>query len=95
LRINQACLHLISAAIAPERGDNLRQESISRQSHRFPILSRKSQSDRLLGATIRSIITILNTWRSADLVAYDADRALLTVKDIAAMRAIVEANHRR
>jgi CRP/FNR family transcriptional regulator, cyclic AMP receptor protein len=49
----------------------------------------------LLGATTRSIITILNTWRSADLVAYDTDRALLTVKDIAAMRAIVEANHRR
>jgi CRP/FNR family cyclic AMP-dependent transcriptional regulator len=47
----------------------------------------------LLGATTRSIITILNAWRNADLVAYDTDRALLTVKDVAAMRAIVQANH--
>ena len=46
----------------------------------------------LLGATTRSIITILNAWRNADLVAYDTDRALLTVKDVPAMRAIVEAN---
>ena len=49
----------------------------------------------LLGATTRSIITILNTWRSANIVAYDTDRALLTVKDIAAMRAIVEASHKQ
>jgi CRP/FNR family cyclic AMP-dependent transcriptional regulator len=49
----------------------------------------------LLGATARSIITILNAWRTAGLVVYDTDRALLTVKDIAAMRAIVEANHQR
>jgi CRP/FNR family cyclic AMP-dependent transcriptional regulator len=49
----------------------------------------------LLGATTRSIITILNAWRTAGLVVYDTDRALLTVKDIAAMRAIVEANQKR
>ena len=49
----------------------------------------------LLGATTRSIITILNTWRAADLVTYDTDRALLTVRDVAAMRAVVETNHRR
>jgi CRP/FNR family cyclic AMP-dependent transcriptional regulator len=47
----------------------------------------------LLGATTRSIITILNAWRTAGLVVYDTDRALLTVKDLAAMRAIVETNH--
>jgi CRP/FNR family transcriptional regulator, cyclic AMP receptor protein len=47
----------------------------------------------LLGATTRSIITILNAWRNADLVAYDTERALLTVKNVAAMRAIVETNH--
>ena len=47
----------------------------------------------LLGATTRSIITVLNAWRSAGLVAYDTNRALLTVKDMAAMRAIVEASH--
>jgi len=43
----------------------------------------------LLGATTRSIITILNAWRTDGLVVYDTDRAILTVKDIAAMRAIV------
>jgi CRP/FNR family transcriptional regulator, cyclic AMP receptor protein len=46
----------------------------------------------LLGATTRSIITILNAWRAAGLVIYDRERALLTVTDIAAMRAIVETN---
>jgi CRP/FNR family cyclic AMP-dependent transcriptional regulator len=49
----------------------------------------------LLGATTRSIITILNAWRTAGLVVYDTERALLTVKDIAAMQAIVELNHKR
>jgi CRP-like cAMP-binding protein len=48
----------------------------------------------LLGATTRSIITILNAWRTAGLVVYDTERAFLTVKDIAAMRAIVETNQR-
>jgi CRP/FNR family transcriptional regulator, cyclic AMP receptor protein len=47
----------------------------------------------LLGATTRSIITILNAWRTAGLVVYDTDRALLTVRDLTAMRAIVETNH--
>ena len=42
----------------------------------------------LLGATTRSIITILNAWRAAGLVVYDTERAFLTVTDIAAMRAI-------
>jgi CRP/FNR family transcriptional regulator, cyclic AMP receptor protein len=46
----------------------------------------------LLGATTRSIITILNAWRAAGLVIYDTERALLTVTNIAAMRAIVETN---
>ena len=40
-------------------------------------------------------ITILNAWRAAGLVVYDTYRALLTVKDIVAMRAIVEANQKR
>jgi len=44
----------------------------------------------LLGATTRSIITILNAWRMAGLVVYDTDRALLTICDAAALRAIVE-----
>jgi CRP/FNR family cyclic AMP-dependent transcriptional regulator len=42
----------------------------------------------LLGTTTRSIITILNAWRAAGLVSYDTDRAILTVQDIAALKAI-------
>jgi CRP-like cAMP-binding protein len=49
----------------------------------------------LLGATTRSIITILNAWRSAGLVVYDADRALLTVQDVAALRTIIEVGWQR
>jgi CRP/FNR family cyclic AMP-dependent transcriptional regulator len=49
----------------------------------------------LLGATTRSIITILNTWRAANLIFYDTDRALLTVQDIPALQAIVEQNRER
>jgi len=46
----------------------------------------------LMGATTRSIITILNTWRAAGLVLYDTDRAVLTVQDVAALRAIIETD---
>ena len=46
----------------------------------------------LLGATTRSIITILNSWRSANIVLYDTDRALLTVADETALRAIIDAD---
>jgi CRP/FNR family transcriptional regulator, cyclic AMP receptor protein len=46
----------------------------------------------LLGATTRSIITILNSWRSAGLVVYDTERALLTVCNAAALRTIVDGN---
>jgi CRP/FNR family cyclic AMP-dependent transcriptional regulator len=56
---------------------------------------RQSDLADLLGATTRSIITILNAWRTAGLVVYDTDRAFLTVKDLAGMRAIVEATHQR
>jgi CRP-like cAMP-binding protein len=57
-----------------------------RLAHRF----RQADLADLFGATTRSIITILNNWRAAGLVAYDTDRALLTVRDIAALRAITE-----
>jgi CRP/FNR family cyclic AMP-dependent transcriptional regulator len=50
---------------------------------------RQSDLADLLGATTRSIITILNAWRAAGLVLYDTDRALLTVCDISRLRAIV------
>ncbi|HET6609787.1 MAG TPA: Crp/Fnr family transcriptional regulator [Rhodopila sp.] len=52
-------------------------------------LRQKDLAD-LLGTTTRSIITILNTWRSAGLVAYDTDRALLTARDVPALRAIID-----
>lgn len=44
----------------------------------------------LLGATTRSIITILNAWRADDLVAYDPAKAQLTLCDEAALRRLVE-----
>lgn len=59
-----------------------------RLAHRF----RQADLADLLGATTRSIITILNNWRSAGLVVYDTDRALLTVRDVAALRAITEVD---
>ena len=46
----------------------------------------------LLGTTTRSIITILNTWRAGRIVIYDTDRALLTVRDMAALQAITEVD---
>lgn len=56
--------------------------------------SRLRQSDLadLLGATTRSIITILNAWRSGNVVIYDTDRALLTVPDKRALQAIIDAD---
>jgi CRP/FNR family transcriptional regulator, cyclic AMP receptor protein len=59
-----------------------------RLAHRF----RQADLADLLGATTRSIITILNAWRSAGLVAYDPDRALLTVRDMAGLRAITDVD---
>jgi CRP/FNR family cyclic AMP-dependent transcriptional regulator len=60
----------------------------------FRLSDRLRQADLadLLGATTRSIITILNAWRATGLVVYDTDRALLTVRDIVALRAIVGAD---
>jgi CRP-like cAMP-binding protein len=57
-----------------------------RLAHRF----RQPDLADLLGATSRSIITILNAWRATEIVTYDADRALLTVKDLPALRKLVE-----
>lgn len=48
----------------------------------------------LLGATTRSIITILNAWRTERIVAYDGDRALLTILDVARLQALTEDPHR-
>jgi CRP/FNR family cyclic AMP-dependent transcriptional regulator len=42
----------------------------------------------LLGATTRSIVTILNVWRAAGVVAYNGDRAQLTLVGEAALQAL-------
>ncbi len=42
----------------------------------------------LLGATTRSIISILNAWRSANLVAYDTEKAYLFVLDEAGLQSV-------
>jgi len=44
----------------------------------------------LLGTTTRSIITILNTWRATGVVLYDTQRAMVTLPDAKALRAIVQ-----
>jgi CRP/FNR family transcriptional regulator, cyclic AMP receptor protein len=65
----------------------------SRQTQQGARLSdRLRQADLadLLGATTRSIITILNAWRATGLVVYDTDRALLTICDPSALKSIVE-----
>jgi CRP/FNR family cyclic AMP-dependent transcriptional regulator len=43
----------------------------------------------LLGATPRSIITILNDWRHRKWVDYDGDKAILTLLDEAALRRLI------
>jgi CRP/FNR family transcriptional regulator, cyclic AMP receptor protein len=54
--------------------------------------SRLKQPDLadLLGTTTRSIVTVLNTWRAADIVRYDTDRAQLTIHREDALRALFE-----
>lgn len=64
----------------------------TQQGLRLPDRLRQGDLADLLGATTRSIITILNAWRAAGLVVYDTDRALLTVSDLEALRTIVEAS---
>jgi CRP/FNR family transcriptional regulator, cyclic AMP receptor protein len=62
-----------------------------RLAHRF----RQPDLADLLGATTRSIITILNAWRASGLVIYDTERALLTVQDLPALQAISEVDRER
>ena len=44
----------------------------------------------LLGATTRSIITILNAWRSSGVVAYDAQKARLTICKEAVLQGLLD-----
>ena len=56
------------------------------------IHSRMHQEDLadLLGATSRSIITILNKWRTGQLATFDGRSAQLTILDLDRFRALVE-----
>jgi CRP/FNR family transcriptional regulator, cyclic AMP receptor protein len=58
---------------------------------------RQSDLADLLGATTRSIITILNAWRASSLVTYDAARAQLTIcrePDMAALAGLAPSTER-
>jgi CRP/FNR family cyclic AMP-dependent transcriptional regulator len=64
-----------------------------RSEHGLRLAGRFRQGDlaNLLGATTRSIITILNAWRASGVVAYDPSRAQLTLVNEAALNALVGA----
>ena len=63
---------------------------------RVRIHSRMHQEDLadLLGATSRSIITILNKWRAEQLATFDGRSAQLTILDLDRFRALVEPGER-
>ncbi|HKM61885.1 MAG TPA: Crp/Fnr family transcriptional regulator [Acidisphaera sp.] len=63
---------------------------------RVRIHSRMHQEDLadLLGATSRSIITILNKWRTEQLATFDGKSAQLTILDLDRFRALVEPDAR-
>lgn len=60
--------------------------------HRVRLHSRMHQEDLadLLGATSRSIITILNKWRAEGIAVFDGRTAQLTVLDVDRLRRMVE-----
>jgi CRP/FNR family cyclic AMP-dependent transcriptional regulator len=64
--------------------DSVRTERGVRLAARF----RQGDLADLLGATTRSIISILNGWRAANLVAYDTEKAFLFVLDEAGLAAV-------
>jgi len=69
------------------RRDGRRSDQGIRLAGRF----RQGDLADLLGATTRSIITILNAWRAAGMILYDGNRAQLTVVDEAALQALIDA----
>ena len=76
VRLARQLLYLASRGARRAEGGGLRLQG------RF----RQGDLADLLGATTRSIITILNAWRAERVVEYDADRALLTILDKARLR---------
>jgi len=65
-----------------------------RSEHGLRLAGRFRQGDLadLLGATTRSIITILNSWRASGLVSYDSARAQLTLVNEAALLALIDSS---
>lgn len=66
------------------KADSVKTEKGIRLAARF----RQGDLADLLGATTRSIISILNAWRASNLVAYDTEKAFLFVLDEAGLAAV-------
>jgi CRP-like cAMP-binding protein len=66
------------------KADSVKTDKGMRLAARF----RQGDLADLLGATTRSIISILNAWRAANLVAYDTEKAFLFVLDEAGLAAV-------
>lgn len=77
VRLARQVLYLLKA-------DSVRTERGVRLAARF----RQGDLADLLGATTRSIISILNAWRGANLVAYDTEKAFLFVLDEPGLAAV-------
>ncbi|MBR0680967.1 Crp/Fnr family transcriptional regulator [Roseomonas eburnea] len=77
VRLARQVLYLLKA-------DSVKTEKGVRLAARF----RQGDLADLLGATTRSIISILNAWRAANLVAYDTEKAYLFVLDEAGLGAV-------
>lgn len=77
VRLARQVLYLLKA-------DSVRTEKGLRLAARF----RQGDLADLLGATTRSIISILNAWRAAGLVAYDTEKAFLFVLDEPGLAAV-------
>ena len=77
VRLARQVLYLLKA-------DSVKTERGVRLAARF----RQGDLADLLGATTRSIISILNAWRGSNLVAYDTEKAFLFVLDEAGLAAV-------
>jgi CRP-like cAMP-binding protein len=77
VRLARQVLYLLKA-------DSVKTEKGTRLAARF----RQGDLADLLGATTRSIISILNAWRASNLVSYDTEKAFLFVLDEAGLAAV-------
>jgi CRP-like cAMP-binding protein len=77
VRLARQVLYLLKA-------DSVKTDKGVRLAARF----RQGDLADLLGATTRSIISILNAWRASSLVAYDTEKAFLFVLDEAGLAAV-------